>query len=182
MFRCKPLDATHINQTFIWRKKKHVQKFFPGEVRDIDKHTTWFMNALSDQSKSLWVVEALKNDIGLVWLEDISEKNSKAEFGFYIGEEVSLNTGAAIFAEHFILDYAFHRLGLNKVYCETLAYNDSVLTLHQKFGFQKDGTLRQHVEKNGIFHDVVVMSILQEEFKKSEQPIKELISKLVSRE
>tara|TARA_A100001015_G_scaffold313508_1_gene420884 strand:+ start:499 stop:921 length:423 start_codon:yes stop_codon:yes gene_type:complete len=139
------------------------------------------MNALSDPSKSLWVVEALKKDIGLVWLEDISEKNSKAEFGFYIGEEVSLNTGVAIFAEHFMLEHAFHKLGLNKVYCETLAQNNSVLTLHQKFGFQKDGILRQHVEKNGIFHDVVVMSILQDEFTKSEQPIKELISKLVSR-
>ena len=39
-----------------------------------------------------------------------------------------------------------------------------VMTFHKRYGFKQDGILRQELYKNGKYKDVIIMSILKEEF------------------
>jgi RimJ/RimL family protein N-acetyltransferase len=55
-------------------------------------------------------------------------------------------------------------MGLDRLWCEVLAFNDRVVAIHEKFGSRVEGVLRQHIRKNGEVHDVVRMAVLSEEW------------------
>jgi diamine N-acetyltransferase len=63
-----------------------------------------------------------------------------------------------------LLGYAFHDLGLNKVYLQVFTTNTKARRLYTKLGFRTEGTLRAHYFVNGAFHDMLSMSMLREEF------------------
>ena len=42
--------------------------------------------------------------------------------------------------------------------------NEMVVKLHKRFGSEVEGTLRDHIYKNGAFRDVVRMGILKEQW------------------
>lgn len=57
------------------------------------------------------------------------------------------------------MDLQFHRL-----FTETFAFRKTHIALLESFGLKKEGTLREHVYKNGHWHDSVVHGILAEEW------------------
>ena len=57
-------------------------------------------------------------------------------------------------------------LKFNKLVSEVLAFNEIIIKIHQRFGSKIEGTLRQHIFKNGKYHDVIVLGILKEEWEK----------------
>jgi RimJ/RimL family protein N-acetyltransferase len=69
-------------------------------------------------------------------------------------------------AELLILQYAFHHLGLNRLYCEVLAGNTRVLEIHKRLGFREEGRQRQAIYKAGSFQDVVSLAMLREDYER----------------
>jgi len=65
-----------------------------------------------------------------------------------------------------VLDFAFERLNLHKVYLTVDADNPSAIRSYNKAGFKKDGVLRDEVYKNGQYVDRILMSILKHEYLK----------------
>ena len=63
-----------------------------------------------------------------------------------------------------ILDYAFNTLNLNKI--SGGAEIPGVMKFQKRLGFKQEGVLRQHVYRDGKYEDVVLFSILKEEFLK----------------
>ena len=55
-------------------------------------------------------------------------------------------------------------MGLNKLCCEVLAFNEKVIQIHEKFGSEIEGVFKQHIFKNNTFLDVVRMGILKEKW------------------
>jgi RimJ/RimL family protein N-acetyltransferase len=55
-------------------------------------------------------------------------------------------------------------LGLNKLCCEVLEFNDTVVQIHKKFGSELEGVFKQHIYKDGKFLNVVRMAILKEKW------------------
>ncbi len=69
--------------------------------------------------------------IGTISLYDNNSNNECAEFGRYI----CLNPLQAIESELMILEFAFKKLNLKRVYCRTVESNAQVWRQHYKFGF-----------------------------------------------
>ena len=67
-------------------------------------------------------------------------------------------------ASKLILDFAFKRLNLNKVYLQTSERFEGAINMYKKIGFIKDGILRQHYYSNGRYEDKIIFSILKEEY------------------
>jgi RimJ/RimL family protein N-acetyltransferase len=105
------------------------------------------------------------NMIGYVSLNDIDYRNRKALWGgIVIGDKESRNKGYASNATFQLLQYAFEELGLNKVTGNWLQSHKTSLLLGQLFGFKKEGVLRSEVFKGGEYHNVVIMSMLKQEY------------------
>jgi len=102
--------------------------------------------------------------VGDVGLNGVSAINSVAEYGIMLGERDCWGQGLGTAAGRLILDYGFNRLNLNRIFLRVMAYNDRGVQSYAKLGFQPEGRLRQHVWRDGAYHDLLFMGLLREEF------------------
>jgi RimJ/RimL family protein N-acetyltransferase len=63
-----------------------------------------------------------------------------------------------------LLRHGFGTLNLNRVYLRVYADNQYAIRTYEKVGFVHEGRLRQAVYKYGKYSDVLMMSVLREEW------------------
>lgn len=107
-----------------------------------------------------------KKVIGSTGLYSINSISRHAEFRVIIGETAYRGKGIGTEVTKLIINYAFDKLNLNKVWLGGNADNIGAIKSYEKSGFVKEGVLRQEIYRNGRYYDAVRMSILREEFKK----------------
>ena len=76
-----------------------------------------------------------------------------------------LRGGAGRAAQALGLDRAFDDLGLEKVWSEVFADNDTALKAQAACGFRREGYMRRHYLKNGVHRDCVLLGILADEWR-----------------
>jgi len=166
--KLRAIELKDLPKMVKWRNDPDIyQYFYEQEPLSLVMQKIWFENLLKKQDEKLFIIETTdeKNIIGTVGLTRIDWRNRKAELGrFVIGEKKFLGSGYGAEAEYLILDYAFNYMNLNKVYGDRFAFNERVLVLHKKFGFQDEGLLRKHIFKNGEYQDVIIVGLLREVF------------------
>ncbi len=91
--------------------------------------------------------------------------NRNAEFGILIGEEDAWGQGYGPEAVRLILKYGFEELGLHRVGLTAFSFNAHALRAYEKVGFVREGTQREAYFRNGAFHDIYVMSVLESEWR-----------------
>lgn len=153
------------------------------EYEPINKQMTkdWWENSFKKSNEKNFIIALKSNNkaIGTCALTDIDYRNKKAEFGrYYISPELN-SSGSAIEAELLCLEYGFNHLNLNKVFCNTLANNKKVLSLHKHFGFVEEGHLSKHIYKNGDYVDVKLYALYIDIFRLQNQKIKDKIKLLL---
>ncbi|SES61722.1 Protein N-acetyltransferase, RimJ/RimL family [Oceanobacillus limi] len=123
----------------------------------------------STSSKSYIIMETEKDTpIGITSLINIDYKNRNAECIIDIGETEYWGQGYATEALHILIHYAFQELHLHRISLRVFAFNEKAIHLYQKLGFQKEGTSRQALYRNGQWHDIIHMGMLAEEYRKKE--------------
>jgi RimJ/RimL family protein N-acetyltransferase len=63
-----------------------------------------------------------------------------------------------------VLDYGFESLGLHRVFASYFARNPTSGRVMEKLGMAREGLLRGHVRKWGVFENLVVRGVLREEW------------------
>lgn len=173
-----PVLEEHLPLMVKWRNNQNVSgMLFDRGKFTLAKQKTWFEKTQKDKTRRQFIIVENKTEkpIGAINLMNIDVHNLHCDWGYYIGETEYRMGGYAVEAEYLILKYAFDKLKMNKVYCQTFSYNAKVISNHEKFGFKHDGILREHYKENGNYSDVVLMSILKSEFKKSSKEIETLL-------
>jgi len=174
-----PLKEEFLEVMVMWRNNPLVSStMFDRGIFTLQSQIDWYNKIKNDPTRKQFIIIANKSDkpIGAVNLMNIDNTNLHCDWGYYIGEDDFRMGGYSIEAEFLILKYAFTDLGMNKVYCQTLSYNTKVLSIHKKFGFITEGIQRQHYKENDKFSDVVIMSILKNEFYDSSKQIELLLN------
>jgi UDP-4-amino-4,6-dideoxy-N-acetyl-beta-L-altrosamine N-acetyltransferase len=116
---------------------------------------------VEDKTCRYWVIELEGQPVGVANISGISLKDQRCSWAFYLGDPVTRGKGVGSWVEAEIIRIVFSELGLNKLCCEVLSSNASVVKMHESFGFVVEGRLRQHVWKDGESHDVIVMGLLR---------------------
>lgn len=148
-----------------WRNSPEVAKYmFTDHHISWEEHDRWFQSVLNDPTRKYWIISAQGEDLGVANLADISLKNSRCHWAFYLAEVGTRCKGVGSLVEYGVLQYVFSTLGLNKLCGEVLAWNVGVLQLHRSFGFVQEGCYRQHIRKGGQYVDVVSVAILRSEW------------------
>lgn len=159
---------------FLWslvlQKKDfvHQLKHLPPSLtpRDLMLILTNEAKAIIPESRSItWVIYRGDQPIGLSMFVNINFKNRTAEqiMGILPEFDSSFLVADAYFSS---LSFAFNTLGLNKVQGLIYDTNESAATLQQRFGFQREGVIRQAVwsESDQRYLDLIQISLLHEEF------------------
>jgi ribosomal-protein-alanine N-acetyltransferase len=124
-----------------------------------------FDRKAKDQPKDeIWLtVEVDGQVVGDAGLYGIDHFNQRCELGISLGR-VYWGKGFGQEAVRVLVDYAFSYLKMNRVALKVLADDPRAVGAYRKAGFTEEGRLRNHDWGGGEFHDLLVMSILREEW------------------
>ena len=105
---------------------------------------------------------------------DIDHRNRATEFGIMIGEKSYWNQGYGNEAVRLLLKLGFETMNLNRVFLRVFETNPRAIRAYEKAGFKREGRQRQGEWQNGRYIDVLVMSVLREEWLKADAKMPEL--------
>lgn len=90
------------------------------------------------------------------------EDNWNAKIGLWITKEAQ-GEGYGTEAASKLIKYAFDQLNYHRIYARTLDTNKASQKLWEKHGFQKEGELREHIYRDGEYHNLILYGLLKEE-------------------
>ncbi|WP_333599874.1 GNAT family N-acetyltransferase [Flavobacterium sp.] len=90
--------------------------------------------------------------------------HNRAEIGYGLFDDNYKQKGLMSEAVKAILEYGFGSMKLHRVEAFIGTENQASLNLVAKFGFTKEGQLREHYHKNNIMEDSVVFGLLKQEY------------------
>jgi diamine N-acetyltransferase len=102
--------------------------------------------------------------VGNCALLDIDWRNRSAELGILIGEKEYWGRGYGTETLRLLVKHAFETLNLHRVWLRVYETNPRAIRAYEKAGFVLEGRQRQAEVKNGKYIDVLVMSLLREEY------------------
>jgi diamine N-acetyltransferase len=105
--------------------------------------------------------------IGDIGLAGIDARNRAAEVGIFIGDKRFWNQGYGSEAMTLMLRHAFQSLNLHRVMLRVYDTNPRAIRAYEKVGFIHEGRLRQAEYRFGRYIDVLVMSVLKDEWKEA---------------
>jgi len=159
----RALEESDLDLVRRWRNRPEVRgnMYTTHEISE-DEHRSWYERVKHDPTKRYFIFLADDVPLGVIAFTEIHPRNQTASWAFYAGESAPRGTGSRM--ELAALDYAFDVLGLEKLWCEVLAFNTGVLDLHRKFGFQQEGVFRSHHVAGSERVDVHRLAILRSEW------------------
>ncbi len=101
--------------------------------------------------------------LGTISLKNIDLVNSNAEYAIILRKNYQ-GHGIASRATHLILEYAFDKLNLHRVYLSVLADNDNAVKLYEKCGFKYEGEFRGHIRLRDKYINWKWYGVLRDEF------------------
>ena len=103
-----------------------------------------------------WII----GSIALVYDRD----HARAELGYWIGAPF-WSCGYATEAAELVLVYAFEHQVMNKVTARFFRRNPASGRVLEKIGMHREGILKKHMMKDGIYEDIVVCGVLCDEWR-----------------
>ena len=175
---CLPLVMEHLRLDWICpgnlvqlRRLEEEEDFQRVTCHPISKWTDGQLLERYQQALSLHTVVTVglflpEQDcpIGKLTAGNYNPRNRSAELGYYLVPAYRGN-GYMVKALGAFCGVLFQKLGLNKLYTQTGAFNEPSVQLLERVGFRRDGVLRQHHALGGKLWDDHIYSILVNDFK-----------------
>ncbi len=64
-----------------------------------------------------------------------------------------------------MLRYGFNTMHLHRIHLGVCAFNPRAIHVYKKLGFRQEGIERDALYQDGEFHDMITMSMLEDEFR-----------------
>jgi [ribosomal protein S5]-alanine N-acetyltransferase len=91
-------------------------------------------------------------------------QHSRAEIGYYLLTDETKHKGIMTEAIKPILTYGFTKMNLNRIEAYVAPDNGPSLKLMKKYGFTREGYLRQHYFYNNKLEDSLLFSLLKQKY------------------
>lgn len=158
------LTESDLKKVLDWRNSPRIREnMYTDHIISLDEHQNWFNSIKNNPKVSYHICTYQGNPIGLICFTEIDSDNEKCSWGFYLGE-TNAPFGSGLVMEFIALEYAFDELKIRKLCCEVLSFNQKVIKLHKKFGFEQEGYFTAHVQKNNQYEDVIFLSLFKEKW------------------
>ena len=130
-----------------------IRRYIDGKTGDAS--TVLLLIALRDSDEV----------IGDIALQDIDPANRNANIRIAIDSEEHLGKGFGPESMRLLLEYGFGILNLHRIELQVFGYNVRAIKAYEKVGFKREGVQRDALYYNHRYHDSVVMSMLEDEFR-----------------
>lgn len=162
-----------------WRNHPDIRKnMYTDEIITMEQHQAWLNTLKSTLKTKVYIAYKDTFPIGIVSISNISTVHKNADWAFYLNPEHLSTKGLGTLMEYHFLNYIFDNFNIEKLNCEVLEINPSVITLHKKFGFTEEGIRRKNIIKNNERVDVYLLGILKEEWNQTKKNFLKIIERL----
>lgn len=164
----RALEPSDYETTIRWRRDSEIwemlagRKYFVSESFERD----WLEKSSKSSSDIKLAICDFQTDlhIGNIYLSDIDFFNKSASTAKLIGNKKYWGKEYGTEATLLMLYHAFYDLGLERVESRILSSNKASIRVQEKCGYQVEGVLRKATFKAGKLQDVVIMSVLKNDF------------------
>ena len=157
-------DEDNIGKLLSIRNENFVRNFmFNNQIIDKNNHFIWVKSNIQNNTRIFYLVFYQNILIGSVILSNISYENKRTDWAFYISEHSIRGIGAVI--EFKFINMLFKEYNFEKLNCEVLNFNQTVIKLHQKFGFDIEGLRKNHIYRNNQYLDCTLLALTKNKWK-----------------
>ncbi len=161
----RPFEAEDAELWQTWDTDPEVQAHMPepqNTHQDISEQLEYIKECESDEEGYYWSVETDRGEtIGTVSLFQIHPYHKTAEIGVVIGNKNYWGKGVATETIRAVTDYAFSKLGIERISAEVEESNLAMKKVFEKIGFKEDGHFKAARIKAGKRIDVFHFGILK---------------------
>lgn len=173
MFNLREVQRKDLESINRWRNDPELTSMLGAPFRyiNLEVDIKWYEGYMNSRSNAVRcaITEDDKDEIlGLVSLVSIDYMNQSAEFHIMIGDKNNRGRGLGTYAVNSILKHAFKNMNLQRIELTVLDDNIHAKNLYEKCGFIYEGRKRKAKYKNGQFVDMLLYSILRDEYEKRE--------------
>ncbi len=165
----RAIEKEDLPQLLEWRNRPEYRRYF-REYRELgmEQQTGWFESmVLKDHRTIMFAIVDLADMrlIGASGLCYIDWVNRSADFSIYIGaDNLYIDDRFAPDAACTMARYAFHELGMHRLWSEIYDFDQPKKQFFDALGFRLDGRHRQTHWGEGAWHDSLFYGLLADDF------------------
>lgn len=172
VMKFRKIKESDLEAIMNWRMRPDITKYMNTDPKlTLDDQYRWFDKIKKENDSFYWIVESDGKSCGLVSLVNWDKKNSVIHSGAYIAVKECRSLKNILDMNMNLFAYAIESLHINRVSIEVLNNNAGQLNWVPRFGAKKEGVLRQAINKNEVYYDLHLFSILACEWEKIKQKI-----------
>lgn len=144
-YRMRPIAETDAELVVSLRNDARLGRYLHHGADDVDSQRRWFARYFERPGDYYFVVERRGDGVpeGVISLYDVDDATRTGEWGRWVLRPGSL---AAVESAYLIYRMAFDVLGLDTVFCRTVADNEKVVSFHDSCGLKTRRSLTGHFE------------------------------------
>lgn len=167
-----PLQIENIHTHFRWNNDPELNRLdseIPYEEESFGAFKSRFERMCDNPSPSHRNFEIHAHDdeklIGVAYATRIGSHNRHAQVDITIGDRDYWGRGYGRESFTLLLSYCFETLSLHRVSAETFEYHTAWRDLVEGMGFQKEGTVREYLRRDGEYWDKEIYGLLEREYR-----------------
>ena len=135
------------------------------DIKQVEDLIRWFENEYQKKHAIFWGI-CLKNQsevIGFCKFE-VEVPQVRADIGYDLRSDY-WNKGIMTETLNAVIEYTLNNIGVNRIEAAVSTENKGSIRVLEKLGFVKEGILRERSYFKGKCHDMMMLSILKNEYK-----------------
>lgn len=166
----RPLETRDAALTLAWRQSARARLLNPGAA-DAQEQAAWI--AARPSSEYNFMIQ-LKDGrpVGMLSLIGVNQLSKHGETArFLIGDEEAVKgVPAAVEAMKLLYEFAFDRLGLQRIFGNVTSDNMLMVKWQKYLGMKEEGRMRRHHYLNGAYQDAIILGLLVDEYRETSLP------------
>ena len=163
----RPLEDRDVPSLVRWSEDPELRRLIGEVVPMTSEEARAFLRMARSDATREWYAVAIKDGraIGEAGLLRIFPAWRTADVSVIIGEDGERGKGYGTQAAWLLLDRAFGDLGMHRVAVGVVGFNEGALRFWERLGFRREGVQRDGYFLEDVYHDFVMMSLLEDEYR-----------------
>ena len=166
----RPLTESDVAEVFAVFSDPVVVRYWDGPLMTTQQDAMQYIDQIHHGFRRRdffqWgIAGATGTVIGTCTLAHVSAMHQRCEIGFAL-RQTQWGKGFGSEAAGAVIDFAFETLRMHRIEADVDPRNDRSLRLLEKFGFEREGHLRERYFLHGERQDAVLMGLLRRNWKR----------------
>lgn len=170
----RPIQESDLELILEWRNSDGIRSMmFTDHIISMDEHMAWYKKVEKNLTKSQHLIFGYQGiPLGQVNITDFDQRNKRCHWGFFIGA-TNAPRGSGMSMGYMALEYIFETMGMHKICSEALSDNVRSIQYQKKLGFLEEGYCVAHAVKQGNYHDVVCLGLLNKNWHNNKEKLQQ---------